>query len=120
MILLLGCMYKHTYALLEAGQPAQQTHYKRNSKEVEHELLLGFTHQAVMGGGKEENSTKQWSKICCEHTILRNVEKKKLKSWFMLSKIPPEHFIQTIEQFQSPGLTQGKRNKKTVATDFLQ
>lgn len=73
MILLLGCMYKHTYALLEAGQPAQQTHYKRNSKEVEHELLLGFTHQAVMGGGKEENSTKQWSKICCEHTILRNV-----------------------------------------------
>lgn len=65
MILLLGCMYKHTYAPLEAGQPAQQTHYKRNSKEVEHELLLGFTHQAVMGGGKEENSTKQWSKICC-------------------------------------------------------
>lgn len=74
MILLLGCMYKHTYALLEAGQPAQQTHYKRNSKEVEHELLLEFTHQAVMRGGKEENSTKQWSKICCEHAILRNVE----------------------------------------------
>lgn len=41
-------MYKHTPALLEAGQPAQQTDHKRNSEEVEHELLLGFTHRAVM------------------------------------------------------------------------
>lgn len=86
---------------MEAGQAAQQTDYKRNSKEVEHELLLGFTHRAVMqreqGGGKEENSTEQqWSKICCEHAILRSVEsslKKRLKSWFIISKVTPEHFI---------------------------
>lgn len=99
MMLLLGYMYKHSYALLEVGQPAQQTHYKRNSKEMEHKLLLRFIHQAVMGGGKEENSPKQWSKICCEHTILRNMEnflgkKKRLKSWFIASKITSKHFIQ--------------------------
>lgn len=41
-------MYKHAHELLEAGQAAQQTDYKRNSEEVEHELLLGFTHRAVM------------------------------------------------------------------------
>jgi len=41
-------MYKHAHALLEAGQPAQQTDYKRNSEEVKHKLLLGFTHRAVM------------------------------------------------------------------------
>lgn len=100
---------------------------KERAKEVEHELLFGFTHQAVMRGGKEENSTKQCSKICCEHAILRNVEsflekkkKRQLKSWFMLSKITPEHFIQTIKYFKSPGLTQGKRNKGTADIDFLQ
>lgn len=72
-------MYKHAHTLLEAGQPAQTTDYKRNSKEVERELLLGFPHQAVKereaGGGKEENSTEQQlSKIFCEHAILRSVE----------------------------------------------
>lgn len=60
MILLLGCTYKHTYALLEAGQLAKQTHYKRNSKEVEHEVDAQVHPPGCYG--KEENGTKQWSK----------------------------------------------------------
>lgn len=68
-------MYKHTPAVLEAGQAAQQTGYKRGGQEVEHTGAAAWVHPQGCcgeraGGGKEENSIEQWSKIGCEHAVL--------------------------------------------------